>query len=268
MALGGFSSHDASVGYFDSPAIEAVLILFMAIAAINFATHFVALRRGDPQAYSRDPEARWVWLWMGLSVVMLTLFLWLTQTYTSLGSAFRHAAFNVVSVATTTGFVTVDYSAWPVFAPMWLLFLSCVTCSTGSTGGGIKNFRALILIKQAVREMFALVHPQAVTVLKIGGHLVSNRVVFSVLGFIFAYFITVVLLTFTLLATGVDFITAFTAIIASINNAGPGLGLVGPHTNFAALTDFQTWVCSAAMFLGRIELFTFFVLFTPMYWRK
>jgi trk system potassium uptake protein TrkH len=164
--------------------------------------------------------------------------------------------------------VTVDFSAWPVFAPMWLLFLSCVTCSTGSTGGGIKNFRALVLIKQSMREMFVLVHPQAVTIMKVGGLVVANRVVFSVLGFIFAYFITVVVLTFTLLATHMDFITAFTAVVASINNAGPGLGLVGPATNFSSLTDFQTWVCTAAMFLGRIELFTAFVLFTPTFWRK
>jgi trk system potassium uptake protein TrkH len=268
MALGGFSSHDASVGWFDSPAIEAVLMLFMAIAAINFATHFVALRRGDPRAYARDPEARWVWIWLGASIVIVSVFLWLTETYPSLLQALRHGAFNVVSMATTTGFVTVDFSAWPVFAPMWLLFLSCVTCSTGSTGGGIKNFRALVLIKQARREMFVLVHPQAVTIMKVGGHVVANRVVFSVLGFIFTYFITVVLLTFTLLATQMDFITALTAIVASINNAGPGLGLVGPATNFSSLTDFQTWVCTIAMFLGRIELFTVFVLFTPMYWRK
>jgi trk system potassium uptake protein TrkH len=268
MALGGFSNHDASIGYFDSAAIEVVLMVFMAIAALNFATHFVALRRLDLRAYQRDPEARWVWTWLAVGVAVVTLYLWTGETYPDFGSALRHAAFSVVSVATTTGYVTEDYGGWPVFVPMWLLFLSCVTCSTGSTGGGIKNFRVLVLGKQAMREMFVLVHPQAVTIMKVGGHVVPNRVVFSVLGFIFAYFITVAVLTFVMLATDLDFITAFTAVIASVNNAGPGLAAVGPSTNFAALGPFQTWVCTAAMFLGRIELFTFFVLFTPMFWRK
>lgn len=268
MALGAFTPHDASVGYYDSPGIELVLMAFMVIAAINFSTHFAALRKGDPRAYGRDPEARWVVLWMAGSIAILTIFLWSTDTYTTFGTTMRHVAFSVVSMASTTGFVTVDYSAWPIFAPMWMLFLSCVVCSTGSTGGGIKNFRVLILIKQALRETFVLVHPQAVTILKIGGHVVANRVVFAVLGFIFTYFMTVVVLCFALLLSHLDFVTAFSAVIASINNTGPGLGLVGPSTNYAALTPFQTWVCTAAMFLGRIELFTFFVLFTPTYWRK
>jgi trk system potassium uptake protein TrkH len=268
MALGGFSTHDASIGWFHSPAIEAVLMLFMVVAAINFATHFVALRRGDARAYARDPEARWVVVWIAISALGLSVYLWSNGVYPTFGENLRHASFSVVSMATTTGFVTVDFGTWPLFASMWMLFLTCVVCSTGSTGGGIKTFRALILIKQALREMLALVHPSAVTILKIGGHVVANRVVYSVLAFIFAYFMTVVLLTFMLLLSHMDFISAFTAVIASINNAGPGLGAVGPATNYAGLSNFQTWVCTAAMFLGRIELFTFFVLFTPMYWRK
>jgi len=268
MALGGFSTHDASLGYFDSPAIETVTILFMTIAAMNFSTHFVALRRGQLGIYARDPEARWVVTWLGISVAAISLFLWSNDVYPTFAEDFRHAAFAVVSVGTTTGFVTDDYGRWPLFAPMWMLFLSCVVCSTGSTGGGIKNFRALILVKQALRETFALVHPQAVTILKIGGHLVANRVVFAVLGFIFAYFMTVVVLCFALLLTHLDFVTAFSAVIGSINNAGPGLNLVGPSTTYAALSDTQTWICTLAMFLGRIELFTFFVLFTPTFWRK
>ncbi len=268
MSLGGFTPHDASVGYYDSPGIELVLMIFMVIAAVNFTTHFVALRKGDPRTYGRDPEARWVVAWMLGSIVVLTLFLWSAGTYAGFGQTLRHVAFSVVSMASTTGYSTVDFNAWPIFAPMWMLFLSCVVCSTGSTGGGIKNFRALILIKQALRETFVLVHPQAVTIMKIGGHLVANRVVFAVLGFIFAYFMTVVVLCFALLLTHLDFVTAFSAVIASINNTGPGLNLVGPSTNYAALSATQTWICTAAMFLGRIELFTFFVLFTPTYWRK
>lgn len=268
MALGGFSTHDTSIAWFDSPAIEFVMIVFMLIAAMNFATHFVALRKGDLRVYGRDPEARWMLVWIACSVVALTLYLRLVGVFPDSLSALRQVAFTVVTMASTSGFVSTDYSLWPLFAPMWMLFLGCVIPSTGSTGGGIKLFRALILIKQSLREMFILVHPQAVAPLKIAGNVVPNRIVYSVLAFIFVYFMTVLLLTFALLLSNMDFVSAFTAVIASINNAGPGLGSVGPVHNFSPLSDFQTWVCTIAMFLGRIELFTFLVLFTPAFWRK
>lgn len=268
MSLGGFSSHDASIGYFASPLIELVLVLFMLVAAMNFATHFIAVRKRDLGAYRRDPEARWVIVWLAFSVLLLTVAVEQADLYDDPAETFRHVAFSTISLATTTGFVTVDYSLWPVFASMWMLFMSCLIPSTGSTGGGIKLFRALTMIKQAFREMFVLVHPAAVAPLKIGGMVVSNRIVYSVLAFIFVYFMTAVVLTFALLATGMDFTSALTATIASINNAGPGLGQVGPATNYGALSDAQTWICSAAMFLGRIELFTFLILFTPTFWRK
>ena len=150
------------------------------------------------------------------------------SVYPTFGDTLRRVAFMTISMATTTGFVTADYSQWPIFAPMWMLFLTCVIPCTGSTGGGIKMFRALILIKQFFREMFVLVHPQAVAPLKIAGHVVANRVVYSVLAFIFVYFMSVVVLTFALLISGLDFTSAVTAIIASMNNAGPGLNVVGP----------------------------------------
>jgi trk system potassium uptake protein len=268
MALGGFSTWDASIAHFNSQAIELVLMAFMVVAAINFSTHFVAFRRGDPQAYRRDPEARWVVIWLLVSIVLLTAVVQQEGVYDSLGKTLRAVAFSTVSMATTTGFVTEDFSLWPVFAPMWMLFLSCVVCSTGSTGGGIKLFRALVLIKQCFREMFLLVHPQAVAPLKVGGQVVPSRIAFSVLAFIFMYFMTVVVLVFALLATQMDFISAFTAVVSSINNTGPGLGQVGPASNYGSLSDVQTWVCSLAMFLGRIELFTFLLLFSRTFWRK
>jgi trk system potassium uptake protein TrkH len=268
MSLGGFSTHDSSIAWFHSPTIECVLMLFMLIAALNFATHYVALRRGDLAAYRRDPEARWVFVWVGFSVALLTAEVVHAGLYATFSEALRHVAFSTVAMATTTGLVTVDFSLWPIFASMWMLFLSCVVCSSGSTGGGIKLFRALIMIKQFFREIFVQVHPAAVAPLKIAGQVVSNQVVYSVLAFIFVYFMTVVILTFALLSTNMDFTSAMTATIASINNVGPGLGQVGPGTNYASLSDKQTWICTLAMFLGRVELFTFLILFSRPYWRK
>jgi trk system potassium uptake protein TrkH len=268
MSLGGFSTHDSSVAFFNSPLIEFILIVFMLLACVNFSTHFLAVRKGDVSVYGRDPEAKRAWLVALSSVVLISVYLRFTGTYADNGESLRHAAFAVVTMATTTGFVSADFGQWPVFAPMWMLFLSSITCSTGSTGGGIKMFRTLVLAKQSLREMFTLVHPQAVAPLKISGHVVPNRVVYSVLAFIFLYFMTIVILTLALLVSGLDFISSLTAIIASINNVGPGLGSVGPSTNYASLTDFQTWMCTTAMFLGRIEILTVLVLFTPAFWRK
>ncbi len=268
MGLGGFSTHDASIGFFHSPLIEFVMIVFMLLAAVNFSTHFLALRKGNLGAYKRDPEARWMITWLGVSLVGITIVVSRAHLYPDIATTFRHTAFTVITLATTSGFVTEDYSLWPIFASMWMLFLGCVIPCTGSTGGGIKLFRALIMIKQARREMFVLVHPAAVAPLKIAGQVIPSRVIQSVLAFVFVYFMSVLLLTFALLATGMDFISAFTATIASVNNAGPGLGQVGPATNYAALSDAQTWICSLAMFLGRIEVFTFLILFTRSFWRK
>jgi trk system potassium uptake protein len=268
MALGGFSSHDASVGYFQSPGIELVLMIFMLVASLNFATHFMAIRRRDPGAYKADPEARWVFVWLGISIALLTKVVYDADLYGTVAETVRHVAFAAISMASTTGFVTVDFSQWPIFAPMWMLFLSCVIPNTGSTGGGIKLFRALIMIKQFFREIFVLVHPSAVAPLKIAGHVVANRVVYSVLAFIFVYFMTIVVLVFGMLMFDMDFISAFTAVVASINNVGPGLGQVNPATNYASLGDAQTWICTLAMFLGRIELFTFLILFSRTFWRK
>jgi trk system potassium uptake protein len=268
MSLGGFSTHDANIGYFNSPRIEAVLIVFMMLSSVSFATHFSAIRRGDLSAYKRDPEARWAWLAMLAGMLIVSLFIWRTGTYPTFATALRHGAFAVVSMASTTGFVSADFGVWPVFAPIAMLFLSSVCCCTGSTGGGIKMFRALVLVKQSLREMFTLVHPQALMPLKIDGAIVPNRVAWSVLAFIFLYFSSIMMLIFALLASGLDFVSAATAVISCINNTGPGLNVVGPAHNYASLTDFQTWVCTAAMFIGRIEIFTLLVLFTPTFWRK
>ncbi|MGH8207402.1 MAG: TrkH family potassium uptake protein [Steroidobacteraceae bacterium] len=268
MALGGFSTHDTNVAFFHSPLIEFVLALFMLIAAMNFSTHFVALRKGDFRVYRRDPEARWMLLLVAVCCLVMALFLDIRHVYPDYFKSFRYGAFNLVSLATGGGFFSTDYGRWPIFAPLWMLFLSCMCANTGSTGGGIKMFRSLILLKQPLREMFTLVHPQAVSPLKISGQVVPNAVVYSVLAFLFLYLITIAVLTFALLISGLDLTSSLSAIIACINNVGPGLGSVGPGRTYAGLNDFQTWVCIAAMFLGRIEIITFAVLFTPAFWRK
>jgi trk system potassium uptake protein TrkH len=268
MSLGGFSTHDASVGYFNSPAIEAVLIVFMLIAALNFATHFLAIRGRSLAAYRADPEAGWVIVLVVVSCVGVALHVWLQGAYASYLTALRHVSFNLTSIATDCGFASVDYSSWPVFAPFWMLFLSCLTVSSGSTGGGIKMFRSLILAKEAQTQTRKVLHPHLITPLRVAGRALPGSLVQSVMAFIFVYFMTVTVLTFALLASGLSLVTALSAIIACINNAGPGLNEVGPAANYAGLTDFQKWVCALAMFAGRIEIFTLLVLFTPTYWRK
>jgi trk system potassium uptake protein TrkH len=268
LSLGGFSTHDANIAYFHSPLIEMLLMVFMLIAALNFATHFLALRKGDFSVYSRDPEARWMLLLIFASCIGISVFLSLKHVYANYGGSVRYAAFNVISMATDSGFYNTDYGRWPIFAPLWMLFLSSLCCCTGSTGGGIRMFRSLILIKQSLREMITLVHPRAVVPLKISGQVVPHGVVNSVLAFIFLYFMTIVVLTFVLLGSGMDFVSALSAIVACVNNAGPGLNQVGPSGHYNVLTDCQSWTCVAGMFLGRVQIITFAVLFTPTFWRK
>ena len=268
MGLGGFSSYDASYGHFDSLAIEVVAICFMLASGINFITHFSALRGRSLQPYRRDPEAR---LFIGVTVgsgVLLAVYLYFLGVYEDPLVALRYAMFNTISVATTTGFASTDYGAWPMFAGLWLLFLSSFATCAGSTGGGIKIVRAAILYQQVYREFVRILHPYAVTQVKVGGAVVQNNIVFAVLAFLFVYIATIVITTLLLVATNLDVVTAFSAAVACVNNTGPGLADVGPATTYAVLTDFQTWVCTFAMLLGRLELFTLLIVFTPVFWRK
>jgi trk system potassium uptake protein TrkH len=268
LSLGGFSTYDDSIGHFNSLPIEMVLTVFQVLAALNFATHFLAWSQRGVRAYFRDAEAKAILSVLAVSCIGISVFLYFKGSYADYPTALRHATFNVVSIAVDSGLRTEDYSRWPIFAPMWMMFLSCIVASSGSTGGGIKMIRTLVLIKQAHRELNQLVHPNMVRPLKVGGIVIANRVVFAVLAFVFLYFMSIVTLIFVQLASGLDFMTSLSAIIACINNAGPGLGLVSPGSNYGVLSDFQTWVCSAAMLLGRLEVFTILVLFTPTLWRK
>ncbi len=268
VGLGGFSTHDRSIAWFDSPAIELTLSALMLIASLNFARHIVALRRLSLESYRKDAECKAIFAILAVSVVGVAALLTSHGVYGDFMVALRHSAFNVISQATTSGLTSQDYQQWPVFAPYWMLFLSCIVCSTGSTGGGIKMFRTLLLARQAGREMKLLIHPAAVAPLRIGGRLISDDVGRSVLAFIFLYFMTVTLLTFAMLLTGMDYDPAFTVVVASINNTAHGFGAPGAVHNLHSLTPLQTWICTAAMLLGRLEIFSVIVLFRPAYWRK
>lgn len=268
MGLGGFSSHDASFGYWNSPVIEAVAIFFMLLAGMNFATHFVAMHGRSFEPYRRDPELRWYLRVMLVSVLGIALYLWVLGSFTELPTALRFAAFNVVSIATTTGYASTDYNLWPGFAPLWMLFLSSFATSAGSTGGGIKMVRAMILYKQVYRELMCAMHPSAVWPVRFGDRPVPANILSAVMAFGFIYMVSIVLMTIALAFSGLEIVSAFTAVVASINNTGPGLNQVGPATTFESLTDFQTWVCTFAMLLGRLEIFTLLVVLTPAFWRR
>ena len=267
VSLGGLSSHDTSFGYFDSPLLEGIAGCFMVAASCNFALYFVAMRKGNWQGFWRDPEMRaTVGVLVGGGVVV-SLLLWGKGVYGPL-EAVRHGMFHTASVASTTGFASTDYLLWPVFVPVFMLILSGMATSAGSTGGGIKMMRMLILWSQARRELTHLVHPRAVQPVVLGGRLVDNRAIFAVLAFMLVYGGTIVFLSMLLLLTDLDVVTAFSAVIASVHCTGPGLGLVGPASNYAVLSDFQIWVCTLAMLLGRLEILSFMALLTPAFWRR
>lgn len=268
MGLGGFSSHDASFAHWNSPLLEAVAAGFMLIAGINFATHFVALRTLRAAPYRRDPEVGPYLLVVAASVILVAAVLVREGVFEHASDAWRHAMFNVVSVATTTGYASSDYSRWPIFAPLWMLFICGFATCSGSTGGGIKMMRVLLMVQQTLRELARLVHPRAVIPVKLGGVAVENNLIFAVIAFMLVYGVTIAFIAMLLTATGLDVVTALSAASACVNNLGPGLGEVGPASTYAALTDFQTWICTAAMLVGRLELLTVFVLLTPAFWRK
>lgn len=268
LSLGGFSTHDASVGYFNSPLIEAVLIAFMLLAGINFATHFLAWRGRSLRPYLKDAEALAMLGLIVVSCLALAAYLTYERIYASFFTSLRYISFNLVSMALDCGLVNADFDRWPLFVPLWMLLLSCLTASAGSTGGGIKMIRTLILFKQSTRELFSLIHPNGMHALKVGGQVIPDRTALSVFGFIHLYTFSILVLTFLLIISGMDFLPAVSAIVSTINNAGPGLREIGPSTTYHVLSDFQTWVCTASMLIGRLEVFVLVVLMTPTFWRE
>lgn len=240
----------------------------MTLAGINFGLYFAAWRKRSLAVVLKDIEARTYLALLMASVLGVALFLDWHDVYPTFAESLRHAAFNVVSIATTTGFATVDYAQWPIFAPVFMLFLCSFATCAGSTGGGIKLMRSLLLIKQARLELVRVIHPLSVVPVRLGSTTVSPQVMSSVIVFMLLYGSVMAVATLALLLSGLDLITAATAVIACINNTGPGLGQVGPAGNFQVLTDFQTWVCTIAMLLGRLELVAVMVVFTGSFWRK
>jgi trk system potassium uptake protein TrkH len=270
ISLGGFSSHDASFGHWNSPLIESVAVVFMLLAGVNLTLYFVIWRQRSLSILWRNVEVRAFYGVLALSAVGLTLFLWAEDSYAAsqIGLAFRHVVFHVVSIATTTGYASHDYAQWPLFASLLIVLLGCFATCAGSTGGGIKMIRLMILVAQSRREMVRIVHPRAVSPVVIGGRSIEDGTIQGVMAFMMAYGATIFGLTLVLLFSGLDPVTAFTAVVACVNNIGPGLGEVGPAGNYQGLTDFQTWVCTLAMLLGRLELLSLLVMLTPSFWKR
>lgn len=266
VSLGGLSPHDASFGYFDSALLEGIAIVFMLLGSCSFALYFIALRKRSLRICLSDIELRatMVALLGGGLIVSLVL---MAQGVYEPATAVRHGFFNAISVASTTGFSSVNFLVWPAFAPLFMLMLSGVATSAGSAGCGIKMVRVLILLKQARREMTRLAHPRAVQPVTLGSTVVEHRAIFAVLAFMLVYGGTIVVLGMLMVLSGLDPVTAFSAVIASVNCLGPGLGAVGPAEHYGVFNEFQVWICSVAMVLGRLEMLSLIALLTPSFWR-
>lgn len=265
VAIGGFSTHDQSIGHFNSAPILVVGIVFMLLSAINFALHFLAWRERTLGNYWRDPECRFYLSVAAIGVLITVAYLLYTRTYSFDASALL-GTFELVSILTTTGFSATDFSVWPSFLPFFMFMFAFMGGCAGSTGGGIKMIRVMLIFKQGLREIHRLIHPNAIIPIRVGNKTVSDRVIEGVWGFFAVYVISFLSMCLLLLATGLDFVTAFTAVGACLNNLGPGLGKVAGH--YGEINTPAKWILCFAMVLGRLEVFTLLVLFTPMFWRR
>jgi len=265
VAIGGFSTHDASIGYFNSPAIDIVAIIFMFIAGINFSLHFFAWRYVSIKHYRLDPEFRAYALMLIVLSTVVVFGLFQYRGYADADQTLINGIFQAVSIATTTGFTTENFALWPAAIPVLLIFASFIGGSAGSTAGGIKVIRWLLVYKQGAREVARLVHPNAEIPVKLGNAAVQPRVVDAVWGFFSVYVVVFALMLVAMMATGLDQVTAFSAVAATLNNLGPGLGDVS--SGFMTISDTAKWISVAGMLLGRLEIFTLLVLITPTFWR-
>lgn len=266
VSTGGFSTHDASMAYFQSDAIEIICMVFMIAGGISFALHLHVLSRRRLGDYLRHAETR-TFLSVLLVVTLISaMYLVQQNPQASLFDRFMNAAFQTVSVMTSTGFATESFAAWPAFLPVLLIFISIMGACAGSTSGGMKTVRFMMVYKQGMREIARIVHPSGVAPVKLGGRVVSDRVMEAIWGFFAAYTLSYVFLMLLFMTSGMDEITAFSAVAATLNNLGPGLGDV--HVTFANVTDFGKWIGIFGMLLGRLEILTMLVLFVPEFWRQ
>jgi len=266
VAIGGMSTHDAGFTYFDSPTLEIIATFFMVVAGINFAIHFTSWKRASSQPYFQDPELKVYASLLLAFATLTTITLYLNGTYGSISESARYASFQVVSVMTTTGFTTAEFSLWPGFIPIMLICIAFIGGCAGSTCGGMKVIRIMLLYRQAIREIRRLIHPHAIFPVKIGGRKTSTTVMDAVWGFFFLYVSSFVMITIALNGVGVDPVTAYAAAAACITNLGPGLGEVS--ANYASLNSTAKVILSFAMLMGRLEIFTLLVLFSPAFWRN
>ncbi|MYD97226.1 MAG: potassium transporter [Gammaproteobacteria bacterium] len=265
VAIGGFAPHDASVGYFDSVAIESVAIVFMVLSGMSFALHFAVLARRSLVPYTKDDELRFYLGALALVAIVVVGVLLLDATATT--RPIREGLFQAVSIATTTGFTTTDHSAWPMLAPVVMIFAAFAGGCAGSTAGGLKMYRVLLIYRQGVREIRRLIHPNGIFHIKFGERLVPNRVVDAVWGFFAVYLIVFLGMVCVVIATSdLDFLSSFSAVAANLNNLGPGLGEVAQ--NYQSIPVATKWVLMVAMILGRLEIFTLLVLLAPQYWKS
>lgn len=266
VATGGFSTHDNSIGHFDNAAIESVAMVFMLLGAINFGLHFVALRKLSFGHYRHDSELRTYIAVLLIAGALCVASLVFHGDSPDFPKAVRDGLFQTVSAATSTGYTTTAFWNWSGFVPLLIIFLSTMGGCAASTCGGLKVVRCLLLFKQAKREFLRLLHPSVAASIKIGGRPLAPRVIDAVWGFFAVYSILFVLIWILLMGSGLDITTAFSATAAGLNNLGPGLSEVG--SNYVSINDFAKWVMCFAMLLGRLELFTLLVLFTPYFWRR
>lgn len=266
VATGGFSTHDASLGHYDSPLIEVIAMFFMLAGGVNFAVHFLVLRQKLLRPYVDDPEVRTYGLIFLIASAIVAISLYFASTYDSVWTVIRHSTFQVASILTSTGFGTATFASWPLHIPLVLVIVSFIGGCAGSTAGGIKVMRIMLLAKLGMRQLYQLVHPRSVAVIKLGHRPVSEPVLFSVWGFYVLYIVTSLFLTVGMMAAGLDMESAFGAVVATINLLGPGLGEVA--TTFAGVNDMVKWLGVFAMLVGRLEVFTLLILFLPAYWRN
>jgi len=266
VGTGGFSTHDASFGFWNSPLIDAIGTFFMLAGGVNFAVHYLALQRRSLWPLLRDSEVRAFGLIFLGATLLIALTLSYTGTYANPAEALRHSAFQVSSILTSTGFSTAVFADWPLYIPLVLVTLSFIGGCAGSTAGGIKVVRIQLLAKLALRQLQQHVHPQAVLSTKLGRRLVSEEILLSVWGFFVLYMTITLLLTMAMMAAGLDLVSAFGAVQATINLCGPGLGKVS--VTYAEVNDAVKWLGTLAMLIGRLEIFTLLILFLPAYWRN